>query len=163
MHRDCSQRLQKALVSPDHRRWSRLFPEKSDFLKHRVSHQSPTLCVSVSKKQWIAVAYLQKSILMSATPYYNPDTSNTGSGFAQVFDKRHGGCPSQELHAQIRKGSLWIFPARLLIRPGACLRPSYPHPCSVQTGHFVSLLANFREFSNAKKFIEGLVHFFRCP
>ena len=99
------------------------------------------------------MAYLQKPTLMSATPCYNPDTSNTGSGFEQVFDKRHGGCPTQELHAQIRKVSLWIFPARLLMRPGACSPPSCAHLCIsvlcadwsllVTSCHFLAIFKNF--------------------
>ena len=122
-------------------------------------HQSPTMCASVSKNLWIGVAYLQKPTLMSATPCYNPDTSNTGSGFQQV-DKRHGGCPTQELHAQIRKVSLWIFPARLLMRPGACSPPSCAHLCISVLCADWSLLGSFQEFPHAKKFLFILS---RCP
>lgn len=105
------------------------------------------------------MAYLQKPTLMSATPCYNPDTSNTGSGFEQVFDKRHGGCPTQELHAQIRKVSLWIFPARLLMRPGACSPPSCAHLCISVLCADWSLLVTSWQFSRISTCQEVLVHF----
>ena len=110
------------------------------------------------------MAYLQKPTLMSATPCYNPDTSNTGSGFEQVFDKRHGGCPTLELHAQIRKVSLWIFPARLLMRPGACSPPSCAHLCiSVLCADWSLLVASW-QFSRISTCQEVLVHFDSfCP